>query len=83
MIVSQPKALPAGVKDKKSYEKKVMKPIGSTWNPETVFKHIVKPSVTTKLGTKINPMNEQVLAKAKRLHQKAEFKKQVTDIIKF
>lgn len=56
-----PKTLPPGVKDFKTYQKKINRPIGSNWNPETVFMNITEPKIITKRGKIIDPMDKDAL----------------------
>ncbi|VDP02314.1 unnamed protein product [Soboliphyme baturini] len=45
-----------------AFEAKLSCPLGREWNPETVFTTLNQPSVTTKMGTIIKPLNkDQVL----------------------
>ena len=55
--------LPFPFKTVKDFEASIRAPIGSTFVPENAFRRMIKPSVTTKLGTIIEPMTEDVLLK--------------------
>lgn len=55
------------------YEKSIRLPIGSDFVPATAHRLLTKPAVTTKSGTIIEPMNEQILVhKQKKRHTKTE-----------
>jgi U3 small nucleolar RNA-associated protein 14 len=45
----------------KDFEASIRAPIGNTWIPETAYRKLTKPSVITKLGTIIKPMDEDML----------------------
>lgn len=48
------------------YEQSIRTPLGSDFVPATAHKLLTKPAVTTKLGTIIKPMNENMLIKPVR-----------------
>jgi U3 small nucleolar RNA-associated protein 14 len=45
----------------KDFEASIRAPIGNTWIPETAHRKLTKPSVITKLGAIIKPMDEDML----------------------
>ncbi|XP_028156759.1 U3 small nucleolar RNA-associated protein 14 homolog A [Ostrinia furnacalis] len=45
----------------KEYEASIRAPLGNTFIPETAHKKLIKPSVITKAGTVIDPMDEDEL----------------------
>lgn len=45
------------------YEKSIRVPIGSDFVPATANRVLTKPAITTKSGTIIEPMNENMLVK--------------------
>ncbi|KAK9888065.1 hypothetical protein WA026_000341 [Henosepilachna vigintioctopunctata] len=53
--------LPFPFRRVKDFEASIRAPIGQTFVPETVFRKFTKPSVHTKLGTIIEPMDKDVL----------------------
>lgn len=48
------------------YEQSIRAPLGSDFVPATAHKLLTKPAVTTKLGTIIKPMNENLIIKPVR-----------------
>lgn len=50
----------------KDFEASIRAPIGNTFVPENAFRRMIKPSVITKMGTVIEPMNEEVLLNTKK-----------------
>ena len=42
----------------KTFEQKCAKPIGASWNPQTVFHSMTEPKIITSLGTIIEPMEQ-------------------------
>lgn len=48
------------------YEQSIRAPLGNDFMPVTAHKLLTKPSVTTRLGTIIDPMNENMLVKPAR-----------------
>ena len=42
-------------------EASIAKPIGSSWNPQSVFKSMTAPKVITKTGAIIEPMESSVV----------------------
>ncbi|XP_052808908.1 U3 small nucleolar RNA-associated protein 14 homolog A-like isoform X1 [Mya arenaria] len=40
------------------FEKSIRAPLGKTWNPEMVYKQMVKPKVVTQMGKIISPMDK-------------------------
>lgn len=77
-----PKTLPAGVRDAKAYSKKLSKPTGSHWNPETVFKNLIEPKVVTKTGKIIMPMDQDALMGVRKFSDRKDFKKKLSQLIK-
>lgn len=51
--------LPFPYTSKEQFERTLAAPIGSTWNPPSVFKDNIRPKVSTVIGTYINPMNPE------------------------
>jgi U3 small nucleolar RNA-associated protein 14 len=49
----------------KDFEASIRAPIGNTWIPQTAHRKLIKPSVVTKLGTVIEPMDEDMLVNKK------------------
>lgn len=48
----------------KEYEASIRAPIGTTWLPQSAHRKLIAPTVSTKLGTVIEPMSRgQVLKK--------------------
>lgn len=45
------------------YEKSIRAPIGKDFVPATAHRVLIKPAVTTRSGTIIEPMNENLLVK--------------------
>lgn len=50
--------LPFPYKNIYQFENTVRHPIGKTWNPETAFRKMIEPKVSTQLGTIIDPINK-------------------------
>lgn len=57
--------LPFPFKSVKDFEASIRQPIGNTFVPETAFKKLTLPAIKTKLGTIIEPLNEDILLKKK------------------
>ena len=77
-----PKTLPSGVRDVKVYQKKISRPIGSNWNPESIFKNLTEPKIVTKTGKIIMPMDKDELMNARKFTDKKDFKKKLSHLIK-
>ena len=77
-----PKSLPPGTKDARTYQKKLSKATGSTWNPETVFKNLTEPKIITKTGKIIMPMDKDSLVNAKKFTEKRDFRKKLSQLVK-
>lgn len=77
-----PKSLPPGTKDARTYQKKLSKATGSTWNPETVFKNLTEPKIVTKAGKIIMPMDKDSLVDAKKFTEKRDFRKKLSQLVK-
>lgn len=77
-----PKSLPAGMKDARTYQKKLSKATGSNWNPETVFKQLTEPKTVTKAGKIINPMDKDSLVDTKKFTDKKDFRKKLSQLVK-
>jgi len=77
-----PKTLPPGVRDLKAYSKKLSKPTGAHWNPETVFRNLVEPKVVTKTGTIIQPMDSDALMNVRKFSERKDIKKKLSQLIK-
>lgn len=77
-----PKSLPPGMKDARTYQKKLSKATGSNWNPETVFKNLTEPKVVTKAGKIIMPMDKDSLVDAKKFTDKKDFRKKLSQLVK-
>ncbi|XP_066992419.2 U3 small nucleolar RNA-associated protein 14 homolog A [Anabrus simplex] len=45
----------------KNFEASIRAPIGNTWVPETAYRKLIEPQVKTKLGSVIQPMDEETL----------------------
>ncbi|XP_034243687.1 U3 small nucleolar RNA-associated protein 14 homolog A [Thrips palmi] len=50
----------------KDYEASVRAPIGNTFIPQTAHRKLIKPSVSTKMGAIITPMDKEELVKMKK-----------------
>lgn len=57
--------IPFPFKSVTEFEKAIKEPLGKCWNPETIFRSKIKPKVTTKIGTIINPMDKSLLLQMK------------------
>ncbi|KAB0793348.1 hypothetical protein PPYR_12975 [Photinus pyralis] len=57
--------VPFPFKTVKDFEASIRAPVGSTFVPETAFRRMIKPAVTTKAGAVIRPMTEEILLKKK------------------
>lgn len=55
--------LPFPFQSVQDYEASIRAPIGRTFVPETAFKILTRPSIITKLGAIIDPMDDEVLTK--------------------
>ena len=73
--IYQVQELPFPFSNVDQFESSVRAPVGKMWNPETVFKTLIEPRITTRIGSIIDPIdkahafkNEQT--KPKRLHKK-------------
>ncbi|XP_063904554.1 U3 small nucleolar RNA-associated protein 14 homolog A-like [Zophobas morio] len=53
--------VPFPFKTVKDFEASVRAPISNTFMPETAYKKLIKPAVTTKMGTIIEPMSKDLL----------------------
>ena len=58
----QVKQLPRDLKSVPEFESLISTPIGRTWNTQLSFQSLTEPSVVTKMGTIIEPMNTDSLA---------------------
>lgn len=56
----------------KEYEASIRTPLGNTFIPETAHKKLIRPSVITKAGTVIDPMDEEELLVKRNLRFKNE-----------
>ncbi|KAJ0174554.1 hypothetical protein K1T71_009662 [Dendrolimus kikuchii] len=59
--VHKVKELPYPFKSVKDYEATIRAPLSNTFIPEKPFKKLIRPSVITKAGTIIDPMDEEEL----------------------
>lgn len=59
--VHKVKELPYPFKSVKDYEASIRAPLSNTFIPEKPFKKLIRPSVITKAGTIIEPMDEEEL----------------------
>lgn len=59
--------VPFPFKSVKDYEASIRAPIGSTFVPETAFRKHIEPSVVTKMGTIIEPINKSILMGVKKI----------------
>lgn len=57
--------VPFPFKTVKDFEASIRAPIGDTFVPQTAFRRLIKPSIITKKGEVIKPMDEDVLLKYK------------------
>lgn len=57
--------VPFPFKTVKDFEASIRAPVGSTFVPETAFRRMIKPAVSTKTGAVIHPMTEEILLKKK------------------
>lgn len=57
--------VPFPFKTVKDFEASMRAPIGQTFVPETAFRKLVKPVVTTKMGSIIDPISKDVLLRKK------------------
>ncbi|KAJ3646526.1 hypothetical protein Zmor_024111 [Zophobas morio] len=53
--------VPFPFKTVKDFEASIRAPIGNTFMPETAYKKLIKPALTTKMGTIIEPMSKDLL----------------------
>ncbi|CAG2160014.1 unnamed protein product [Oppiella nova] len=70
--------LPFPFKNVEEFENSIRQPLGRTWNPETAFKELTAPSVVTKMGAIIDPMDSEALVKSnpkRRVFRKRDKKK--------
>lgn len=58
----QVRQLPRHLASVPEFESLISTPIGSTWNTQLSFQSLTQPSVVTKMGTIIQPMNTDSLA---------------------
>ncbi|XP_057665525.1 U3 small nucleolar RNA-associated protein 14 homolog A [Diorhabda carinulata] len=63
LLVSE---IPFPFKSVKDYEASIRAPIGRTFVPETAFRKLIEPSVVTKMGTIIEPINKSILMGVKK-----------------
>lgn len=54
----QLKFCPKEVNNMKTFQSSILKPIGSTFNPRSVFKRLTEPKVVTRMGCIIEPMQQ-------------------------
>lgn len=76
LLIHKVKELPYPFKSVKDYEASIRAPVSNTFIPDKPFKQLIRPSVITKAGTIIEPMDEEELL----LPKNRRFNK--TDIIK-
>nr|XP_022900415.1 U3 small nucleolar RNA-associated protein 14 homolog A [Onthophagus taurus] len=62
--------VPFPFKSANEYEATIKAPVGNTFVPETAFRRLTKPGVTTKLGTVIEPVDENVLMRKMKKFEK-------------
>ncbi|KAJ4438646.1 hypothetical protein ANN_14593 [Periplaneta americana] len=67
--VHQVNELPFPFTSVKDFEASIRAPIGNTWIPETAHRRLTKPSVVTKLGSVIQPMDEESLVNKKKIKE--------------
>ncbi|RZC42217.1 U3 small nucleolar RNA-associated protein 14 A, partial [Asbolus verrucosus] len=53
--------VPFPFKTVKDFEASIRAPISNTFVPETAYRKLIKPAVTTKMGTIIEPMSKDIL----------------------
>ncbi|CAD7081999.1 unnamed protein product [Hermetia illucens] len=63
--------LPFPFKSVQEYEASIRAPIGRSFVPETAFRMLTRPATVTKLGTVIEPMNDEFLVKAPKAPRNA------------
>ncbi|CAH1116181.1 unnamed protein product [Phaedon cochleariae] len=63
LLVSE---VPFPFKSVKDYEASIRAPIGNTFVPETAFKRLIEPAVTTKMGAIIEPISKGILVGTKK-----------------
>ncbi|XP_055372474.1 U3 small nucleolar RNA-associated protein 14 homolog B [Condylostylus longicornis] len=66
----------------KDYEASIRAPIGRTFVPETAFRVLTRPSVETKMGHIIQPMNESILVKKPFSRRKHIVDKRIGNMLK-
>lgn len=54
----QVSSIPFPYLNAEQFEKSIRAPVGNTWNPETVYRQLVKPKVVTQLGQIITPIDK-------------------------
>nr|XP_006814008.1 PREDICTED: U3 small nucleolar RNA-associated protein 14 homolog B-like [Saccoglossus kowalevskii] len=65
--------LPFPFTNAQQFERSIRQPVGQTWNPESTFKKLTKPKVSTKMGSIIAPITSEEAfedkSKTKKGHQ--------------
>ena len=70
------KQVPFPFRSVPEFESSISQPIGRTWNTEMSFRQLIEPNVVTRMGTIIEPMDEESLPKmAKKSFAKKNKKK--------
>ncbi|XP_074027616.1 U3 small nucleolar RNA-associated protein 14 homolog C [Leptinotarsa decemlineata] len=64
LLVSE---VPFPFKSVKDYEASIRAPIGNTFVPETAFRKLIEPAVTTKMGAIIEPIDKHILCGIKKI----------------
>lgn len=72
LAVHKVKDIPFPFESVKDYEASIRAPLGNTFIPERAHKKLIRPSVITKAGTIIEPMDEEELLSAKNRSFKNE-----------
>lgn len=68
--------VPFPFKTVKDFEASVRAPVGNTFIPETAYRKMIKPPLTTKMGAIIEPITEDILLhREKKMQQKKSNKK--------
>lgn len=66
LAVHKVKEVPYPFRSVKDYEASIRAPLGNTFIPEKAHKRLIKPSLVTKAGTIIEPMDEEELLVKKK-----------------
>ena len=67
LLIFQVSELPFPFSSVKDFEASIRSPVGRTYVPENIHRKLTAPQVVTKMGTIIEPMDEDILLKKKNL----------------